>query len=309
MINLAGLRCILPYDGSKQNSYNPIHHCHARDKVELFCPYTDHHIHPTIVTMDHTINNLDACIYDYLAYHSGNPKTLPQIYSDITSPVGHRCTDLNTPALKYEYKNKFITICYQMDTLFNDIHKIFRDDKLLLVYSKKSHDEVIKQYTPELYAYSGIELDTDMNNDPLNCLVMDAVSQNKYPTITFEDSNTILHEIAKHNAILEFDMLANKFELDILVLNRYGKSPIDLAEEHNHAQMVRRMVEYMYCIELLHIRTRLYDAEQNNIILTERNTLLTTHNRELQSNLMTGWPSISMIFFYVFFVLFVAYLL
>ena len=84
--------------------------------------------------MDHTLDELDACIFDYLAANEDYPKSIDEIWIDITSDDGHRCSELGNAN-----KNFFVSTCYDMDINYNNIQKYFVNGRLYLVYSKKEH--------------------------------------------------------------------------------------------------------------------------------------------------------------------------
>ena len=96
--------------------------------------------------MDHSLNELKECIFDYLLYHTDTPKYVDQIYDDISGPVGHRCSELSKIGAKRRYKDYFITTCYDMPNEYNNIQLFYKNSVCYLIYSNNKYvDNVTDQ--------------------------------------------------------------------------------------------------------------------------------------------------------------------
>lgn len=91
--------------------------------------------------MDHTIDNLHQCIFDYLITRENVHVSVQEIFFHITQPFGHRCSALKKDNL--QHYNKFLSICYNMHINYKNIRKYFKYDTCYLVYSINKYDQLV----------------------------------------------------------------------------------------------------------------------------------------------------------------------
>ena len=65
--------------------------------------------------MDHSIDNLNDCIFDYLLSNIDKPKSFDEIYDAISGTTGHRCSELSRYNSKKKYGSYFLSLCYNLN--------------------------------------------------------------------------------------------------------------------------------------------------------------------------------------------------
>jgi ankyrin repeat protein len=188
--------------------------------------------------MDHKIDELGECIFDYLSSCPDCPKSLTEIYNSISGTTGHRCTELNSYPKKDIYKKKFMTECYSLDSKFDNVHKIFKKDKLYLVYSNKEKADVLTMFNsyethiPNLYG----EMDLDA--------ILEYVIDNYEDHNDFDfNSPMVMHHLIKNNKVEQFKKVVELFDVDINSKDSSGKTLMDIALENNNAALVKALME------------------------------------------------------------------
>jgi len=215
----------------------------------------DHRYIPSntsIPTMNHSIDNLDDCIFDYLAARPGVPVHISQIYDDITKDVGHRCSDLNDTNNKDSYRKRFTTVCYIVNSTFPDIHKLFVGDELFLVFSDKPHADVVREFrlheTPKPSKSNKYTVDSAIDH---------LLEYNNYyytfdfdMNSTFTEDDPIIHIIVRKDRQETLDMILRYPSINIDSRNKAGKSAIDIAHDMGNTKMVEKLVTAKYKNEL-----------------------------------------------------------
>lgn len=83
--------------------------------------------------MEHNLEELDECIFDYLSSNADNVISIDNIYRDITSDEGHRCPDL-----RYQDASLFIDHCFGLDKKFSRVKCFLNEGRMFLLFSKKN---------------------------------------------------------------------------------------------------------------------------------------------------------------------------
>jgi len=241
--------------------------------------------------MDHKIEKLDECIFDYLTFNKDVIKSVYTIYNDITQDTGHRCTELRNPDMRDIYRKKFMATCYQMSDKYENIHKLFKNNRLFLVYSNLTAGEVVKKYGGEILDINSSLLEEEFkkidrsslvdylidNDNELNKLVPD--------TYFTEDNDTMLHIIARHNKWNEFKKLVKNYYPDLETRNRYNLTPIDVALECGNAKILYEMVKYKYEDQISKLNNEDRQVRMLNTELSNKKKLLENRVKELENRL------------------------
>ncbi len=227
--------------------------------------------------MDHTIDQLDDCVYDYLVSKINDPKSLVEIYNDITQNQGHRCTKLNDPKMRGIYKKKFVATCYTLNIHYENIYKIYKNNKLYLIFSRENPVEIYKKHISDSSDFK------EMENifEPTDQLAMidlfmdDLKNRNyKFEDLLLEDENTVFHILAKYDKTDQFREISKFFDCNLDIKNTLGKTPIDIAIENNNCKILTQFLNYKYEKQILNLNTRLTEIQRmNSKLLEEKNNL------------------------------------
>lgn len=86
--------------------------------------------------MDHTLTNLNICIFDYLVtQEKGTWINLEKIFVDITGSSGHRCSEL-----KENHYNYFEAICHELPNQYKNVNYNGSSGHKYLQYTDKQQE-------------------------------------------------------------------------------------------------------------------------------------------------------------------------
>ena len=224
--------------------------------------------------MDHSIEDLDECVFDYLVSNKDEIVSIYKIYHDITGKTGHRCTALNDPKNRSIYKIKFRTICYTLDNYYDNIYKYFNGEKLYLVYSERDFSDAIRNYTDEYDYLSQDDCYPSFSN--IIEVIENLIDNDTFDfdlENNFDDNETIIHILVRNNRDDLLVKLLQSFDLKFDKKNKFGETPLDVAINCNNSEMVKMILEYTYS-ESIH------DLKQTNKDLRKTNTVLINENKE-----------------------------
>lgn len=230
--------------------------------------------------MDHPIEELDECIFDHLSSRPDEPQSVTSIYNNITGNSGHRCSELNSAKFRETYRRRFIANCYSLDSNFRNIHKVFRNRKLYLVYSERPHWEVVEKFG-DSFPIDEIDLDSeilDMNvGDVVEFMINEEFNLKNLDLKTkFDGDDNIVHILVKYGKTKSLQKLLDSFEVDLEVQNSRGKTPLDIALEEDDAQAVKVILGAIY-------EENIFELNQSNRRLKSRNTELMDNYKRLES--------------------------
>lgn len=242
--------------------------------------------------MDHSISQLDECIFDYLVSHVDEPKNFTQIYNDISSTHGHRCSELNNIPNRNLYKQRFLTTCHTIDNTYDNIHKIFKNDVAFLMYSTKSKSEINTTFNNYSGLFAEVHQSPDFNDfgtndfDGMIDYLLDNTSAYKNFNFSSPISSTenMLQFIVKNNKVDKLKKILDQYDID-LTETVNGKSLIDIASEQNSTQVLRYLLDYTSSKKILILQTQLLATKQNNTTLRNNNAILILKNKTQNNNL------------------------
>jgi|AntRauTorckE6833_2_1112554.scaffolds.fasta_scaffold12793_2 hypothetical protein len=229
--------------------------------------------------MDHSIENLDDCVFDYLVSNKDEIASIYKIYHDITGETGHRCTSLNDPKNRDVYKRRFRTICYTLDNSYDNIYKYFNGDKLYLVYSERDFRDTIRKYTDEYDHLSLNDYSPSFNN--ITDVIEDLIDNDKFEfdlENNFDDNETIVHILVRNDRGDLLRKLLQSFDLHFDKKNKFGETPLDIATKCNNCEMVKMILEYGYS-------EKIHDLNQKNKTLRKTNTQLFNENNKYNNKI------------------------
>ena len=200
--------------------------------------------------MDHPLNQLEDCIFDYLASHANKLVPIEDIYFDITRTEGHRCSQLVS---RHDAKEYFISKCYTLDRNYKNIRKLFKGTHLYLVFDQDKRYENTK-YDESIFRDVPISNNnySNWNVDPGNVVdyMFDYTSfgdyNRSYFANLFDQRDTILHILVKNNNTEKLQEILKYNDVDIDCENWKGQTPMDVATETQNTVIVSMLMQYKY---------------------------------------------------------------
>jgi len=257
--------------------------------------------------MNHSIEKLDDCIFDYLVYHVDKPRSFSQIYNDITKDTEIRCLELNNRNKREIYKRRYMTTCHILNQRFEKIHKIYRNDVPYLVYSEKENsiDEIVNDFSN-----NNIFDDYDINNFDFNELLNYIINDNRDFSDNFDsdydingpfdDDGSLLHYLTRNNKIDMLRKFMNLYDVDLSVKDRYDRTPLDVATESNYIVIARELLEYKHNKEKLNLKIQQNDLRKANNRIHEKHKILQMENNKLKKNMYN--PTYKPIYIHIFYI-------
>lgn len=205
--------------------------------------------------MDHTLEELSDCIFDYLSSEPETTKSLHQIYNSITGETGHRCSELNKAAHREINKRKFMVDCYTIDAKFENIKKTFKNGKLYLTYSDTDIVPIIKSETHFMEDEDivvALNMLEDINNINIDC--------------KFENDDTLLHVLVQYNYSDDLKKLLDRYNFNMNQKNKFGMTALDIARNNKKTESLYVLLTHKYermILDLKHINKELVNANTN----------------------------------------------
>lgn len=229
--------------------------------------------------MDHTIYELADCVYDYLASHPHEPKTYMEIYDDISSDSGHRCSALQNPSIKSKSKDTFILICYSLKDKYDNIHDIVNNDIPFLMFSLEPPEKIVWDFGN----YNNYHYPDSILIDEVINLISQNSSNNK---LTVDEQ--LLKYLIVHSKYSMFEKIIHIFNIDENILID-GKSLIELAIIYNQATIVKLLMDRKIDNTKNTLNTKITQLEKINNKLNLDKLRLTTDNRNLTHTLQNKY--------------------
>jgi len=239
--------------------------------------------------MDHKIEELDACIFDYLSSHPDIPRSFTQIFNDISGSTGHRCSQLMDLSNRKKYRDLFITTCYTMDNKWKNVHKIFKNDVPHLVFSTKSRSEVMLEFNNTKFytdTYNGempYMLDTDIIE--IDSAIDYMLDNDDMPydfdfSLQLNPNENLVQYLVKKNKL---DKLKKVLELfDVKLDEKFnGKTLVDTAIESGNIEMVKELMEFDFNNKKHELDRIITDLKKCNTILRDECKSSKSQNKAL----------------------------
>lgn len=194
--------------------------------------------------MNHSLNNLDDCVFDYLALHADQPVSLVKIFNDIRSGSGQRCNELTDSA---NHRQRFLAVCYSLDRSYKNIKKIHRNNKLYLVFQKDRNDNDIFDNS----SFNDQQYDNTWKEEYHVKDIIDYLCDNSmladfdtnYYTNMFDQSETLLHLLVRYNRYNELEKVLQSGKVDLNKKNNKGETPLELAVNLKNLKMIKLLIE------------------------------------------------------------------
>lgn len=195
--------------------------------------------------MDHRLNKLDECIFDYLVCNADRPVSLPRIFDDIRSTSGHRCEELTN---SYKHRQHFLSTCYSLNRNYKNIKKIFRFRKLYLMFQKDRKDTTFEDsyYDNKLYEHEYWKDDYTIRN-LIDYMCEDSIFddfEDMYFAQIFDGYDTLVHLLVTYNKYDKLENLLKFHNVDANCKNAKGETPLDIAISMKNKDMVKLLMKY-----------------------------------------------------------------
>lgn len=219
--------------------------------------------------MDHSLKELDSCIFDFLVDNHDQLKSFEQIFTGISGDTGHRCSALKDEA----NKNKFLALCFTLDVNYNNIHKIFVKNEPYLIYSTKSKLEIHQNFN--IY-FKKRNLSLESNTfDIINIVNYIIDNVDDYSECDFycdiNENESLIEYLIKLNKVDMVTKILNLFYIDLSMKNNNGKSLLDIAIDNNNGLMVFKLMEIDYDDKILELNTYNNELKEYNAKLLQIN--------------------------------------
>ncbi|ARF09947.1 hypothetical protein Indivirus_6_13 [Indivirus ILV1] len=226
--------------------------------------------------MNYSINDLGDCIFGYLTTVPNQPKSLTQIFEEITKSSGHRCDDLSHDINNLTYKRKFLESFDMLDTKYTNIYKLYKHGMFYLMFSNKSSQEIsLEQH------YHNIN-----NVDQFSGEYIDNIMNTISPDIMFEyffksNSNQnnrytqFFKEYLQYFTIEDAKRLFENYDINPET-NICGTTFIKMARDSNNSELLEYLIKKKYDSKLTKLKA-------DNLILKKNNTIVLLNNKNLES--------------------------
>lgn len=173
--------------------------------------------------MNHTKENLDECVFDYLTAHPNEYHSARNIFNAIRGDTGNRCEELTNSK---EDRMYFTCICYGLNNQFNNIHKRVKFGTVYLAFKSDDNGPT------EMFEHSDKWSDIDHTNILENICRSNMYDnyQNSYFSEIYDDVEPLVHNIVRYGTVADLDKLAKR-GIDLNFQDRRGRYPIDVAFE------------------------------------------------------------------------------
>lgn len=195
--------------------------------------------------MDHALDKLDECIFDYLASNPDRFIHHRQIFEDITGETGHRCSELTDST---EDHRRFLAVCYSMNHQYRNIRKEFHQKEIYLAFERDDVDSHLEPYHAK--AWTGIPYSSVINHVFENDTSIYRDFDRDYYYEPFS-SEPLLHEMIRYgveNRLVK-ELITDQ-NLSIDLENDHGATPLDVAISTQNKEMIT------FLIRLHDIRSR-----------------------------------------------------
>lgn len=195
--------------------------------------------------MNHSLNKLNDCIFDYLVANANKAISVAKIFHDIRSGSGHRCDELTDSV---NNKQRFLSICYSLDRNYKNVKKVYRNNKLYLLFQKDTKNTDVDQIL-----YDDTSFDNGNWRDDYNLKnIIDYMCDNSmfddfdsnYFSNNFNDNDSLIHLLIKYNRYDDLEKLLNSHNIDLNKKNTNNETPIDLAINLKNKKMIKILMNY-----------------------------------------------------------------
>lgn len=173
--------------------------------------------------MNHTKENLDECVFDYLTAHPNEYHSARKIFDAVRGDTGNRCEELTSSK---EDRMHFTCVCYGLNNRYNNIYKRIKFGTVYLAF-KSDDSSPVKSF--ELSdKWSDIDHVSVLEN--ICRLNMYDNYQNSYFSEIYDGTEPLVHNIARYGSAADLDKLAKR-GIDLNFQAENGRSPTDIAFE------------------------------------------------------------------------------
>ena len=263
--------------------------------------------------MDHKIEELDACIFDYLSSHPDTPKSFTQIFNDISGTSGHRCSQLMDLSNRKKYRDLFTTTCYTMDNKWKNIHKVFKNDIPYLVFSTKNRSDVMINCgnLPITIDLTGGQQDIFELDSAIDYMLDSSERQGDFDfSLQLNTNENLIQYLVRKNKLDKLRKLLKLF--DVKINEKFnGKTLVETAMENGSIEVVKELMDLDFNNKKYELDTTIKDLRKCNTILQNENALLKLENKALtrqlsNTSMSNGFMKIATLFMaFVAFIMFI----
>ncbi len=234
--------------------------------------------------MDHTINELSECLYDYLVSNQDIPKNFEDIYKDVTGDTGHRCSALLNDDNTTNNIFKLLNVMYTLEYEYQFIHKYFDNNTLYLVYAPGWNDNkytlpnvnsIIKCKNEEEFLSYIIQ----SNNNLLTKIYPGSIVE----YCVMKGNPYTLHTILSQYPMGTLDEYYELLEYSLQFKNPSVTKKIFELQSSLHYEKYKNEVNKLNESTLVQLRCEKFELSKKNIALNCENATLTKKVRNLEN--------------------------
>lgn len=255
--------------------------------------------------MDYPLNELDSCIFNYLICHADEPRSMVRTYNDLIGEEGHRCCELKNPAKREHNKYYFITVFHSIANKFENIQKIYKDNKPYLMFStstvlsnKSNTESPLTDFSSLLSCDRDVNFRIECFDDFIDYLINNSQKDFNLTELLY-NGESVLQYLVKHNDTKKLKYVLSNY--DVNIDNNYDML-VKSAIEINNAKILKELLDYKFNKMKNDIQSREIilkgeteklekDMKEMRLLLNTlkiKNNNLTTANKRRNEN---GWST------------------
>jgi hypothetical protein len=229
----------------------------------------DYTLNNKIYYMNHPIENLSECVYDYLVLNQDAPKSFEEIYNDITKESGHRCLELLEDVENNRFK--LLTVMYTLEHSYMNIQQIFGHGTVYLIFT--TNDKNPEPQFVESIVKCNNENDLllyilQLNNKLVTEIYPGSLLEYCVKSCDLDTLNTIFIQYPMHNSDDYIPLLDLAFRCENSLMTKKIIELKSLAESAKYEFEITKLVALnKCCLESEQSQKKLIEQLQNDKIL------------------------------------------
>lgn len=148
--------------------------------------------------MEYKIEELEDCLFNYLAEHADEAKSPFQLYSGIIKDTGHRCPDLKNPTQKI--LEKYLECYYSLKDEYDNIYLVENGKVYFNVFSTKDD---VKPDSDGKRTFL-IKQEEGQEEDTQNFALFNMLDEYEFQKVSFKKTKNIIKQKDNEYAQLQW---------------------------------------------------------------------------------------------------------